>query len=50
MGVVIDEHQTSHNIRVQSMDDGIVLNQSDHVILVEQKKSSAIWLAIPYEN
>ena len=50
MGVVIDEHQASHNIRIQSMDDGIVLNQSDQVILVEQKKSSAIWLAIPYEN
>jgi hypothetical protein len=50
MGVVIDEHQTSHNIRLQSMDDGVVLNQNNQVILVEQKKGSAIWLAIPYEN
>jgi hypothetical protein len=50
MGVVIDEHNTSHNVRIQAMDNGIVLNQNNHVILVEQKKSSAIWLAIPYEN
>jgi hypothetical protein len=50
MGVVIDQHQTSHNIRLQAMDDGIILNQSNHVILVEQIKGSAIWLAIPYEN
>jgi hypothetical protein len=50
MGVVLDEHNTSHNIRIQAMDNGIVLNQNNQVILVEQKKSSAIWLAIPYEN
>jgi hypothetical protein len=50
MGVVLDEYHTSHNVRVQAMDDGIVLNQSDPVILVEQIKGSAIWLAIPYEN
>jgi hypothetical protein len=50
MGVVLDEHHTSHNIRVQAMDDGIVLNQTDQVILVEQIKGSAIWLAIPYED
>ena len=50
MGVVLDEHRTSHNIRVQAMDNGIVLNKSDQVILVEQIKGSAIWLAIPYED
>jgi hypothetical protein len=50
MGIVLDEHRTSHNVRVQAMDDGIVLNQSDQVILVEQIQGSAIWLAIPYEN
>jgi hypothetical protein len=50
MGVVLDEYHTSHNVRVQAMDDGVVLNQSDQVILVEQIKGSAIWLAIPYEN
>jgi hypothetical protein len=50
MGVVLDEHNMSHNIRIQAMDDGVVLNQNNPVILVEQIKGSAIWQAIPYEN
>jgi hypothetical protein len=50
MGVVLDEHNTSHNIRIQAMDDGVVLNQNNQVILVERLKDSAIWQAIPYEN
>jgi len=50
MGVVLDEHNMSHNIRIKAMDDGVVLNQNNPVILVEQIKGSAIWQAIPYEN
>jgi hypothetical protein len=50
MGVLLDEHNTSHNIRLQAMDDGVVLNKNSQAILVEQIKGSAIWLAIPYEN
>lgn len=50
MGVVLDEHNTSHNIRVQAMDDGVILDHTNQVILVQKKKGSTIWLAIPYEN
>jgi len=50
MGVVLDEHNMYHNIRIKAMDDGVVLNQNNPVILVEQIKGSAIWQAIPYEN
>jgi hypothetical protein len=50
MGVVLDEHNTSHNIRIQAMDSDVVLNQNKQVILVEQIKDSAIWLAIPYDD
>ena len=50
MGVVLDEYQTAHNIRVKSMKKGVVLEQHSQVILVEQTKGSAIWLAIPYES
>jgi len=50
MGVVHDEYQAAHNIRIKSMKKGIVLEQHSQVILVEQTKGSAIWLAIPYES
>jgi hypothetical protein len=50
MGVLLDEHNTSHNIRLQAMDDGVVLKKNSQAILVEQIKGSAIWLAIPYEH
>lgn len=50
MGVVLDEHNTPHNIRVQAMDDGVILNKTTQVILVEQIKGSGIWFAIPYDN
>lgn len=49
MGVVQDEHDHTHNIRVQTMDDGVVIEQGNEVILVEKVKDSAIWLVIPYE-
>jgi len=50
MGVVKDEHNHSHNVRIQTMDDGVVCQEGTQVILVERIKDSAIWLAIPYEN
>ena len=50
MGVVLDEHKTSHNIRIQSMDEGVVLPQHKKVILVQKAEGSAIWLAMPYDS
>jgi len=50
MGVVLDEHETSHNVRIQSMDEGVVLSQHHKVILVKKIDNSAIWLAMPYES
>lgn len=47
MGTVLDEHENSHNIRVQSIDEGVVLESGSKVILVEKKDGSGIWLAMP---